>query len=147
MEFGHSQWNDSELHFPFPSAAYQSNKCLAGLEMSCMSCMEIIFICLAREWSSNVLHVLHINQTNILHVLQGKMSNVLQGNDLQMSCMGMLFKCHARLQISCMSSNVLHGNYLRCVALHTEKYFRNLIESNRNKIIITLFRLISVWFN
>ena len=27
-------------------------------------------------------------------------------------------------------------------SLHTEKTFRNLIESNRNKIVITIFRLI-----
>jgi len=39
--------------------------------------------------------------------------------------------------------------YLR---IHTEKYFRNLIKSNRNQIVLTIFRLfgtkrMSVWFH
>ena len=34
-----------------------------------------------------------------------------------------------------------------CTSPHTEKSFRNLIKSNWNQIVFTIFRLILIWFN
>ena len=36
---------------------------------------------------------------------------------------------------------------LKCCSVHTDEFFRNHIKSNWNRIVLTIFRLISVWFN
>ena len=48
--------------------------------------------------------------------------------------------------IICITNNIINTEVdaLPCENVHIQKYFRNLVESTRNQIVFTIFRLI--WY-